>query len=57
MLKERNCGKLYLAVSHLTAKYHNPKLFKLYDKIISLHKFMLPVGGAAIVEANKTKGE
>lgn len=33
MLKERNCGKLYLAVSHLTVPKPNPELFTLYDKV------------------------
>jgi len=33
MLKERNCGKLYLAVSHMTVKTPNPLLFKSFDKV------------------------
>lgn len=35
MLKERNCGKLYLAVSHLTVEKPNPDLFVLFDKIFT----------------------
>jgi ribose-phosphate pyrophosphokinase len=33
MLKERNCGKLYLAVSHITVTTPNPLLFKLFEKV------------------------
>lgn len=33
MLKERNCGKLYLAVSHITVPNPNPELFNLFDKV------------------------
>jgi ribose-phosphate pyrophosphokinase len=33
MLRERNCGKLYLAVSHMTVRTPNPLLFKLFDKV------------------------
>lgn len=35
MLKERNCGKLYLAVSHITLNMPNPELFVLYDKVFT----------------------
>ncbi len=35
MLKERNCGKLYLAVSHLTVNSPNPELFTLFDKVFT----------------------
>lgn len=35
MLKERNCGKLYLAVSHLTVENPNPELFSLFDKVFT----------------------
>lgn len=35
MLKERNCGKLYLAVSHLTVENPNPELFKAFDKVFT----------------------
>lgn len=35
MLKERNCGKLYLAVSHITIDMPNPILFNLYDKVFT----------------------
>jgi len=35
MLKERNCGKLYLAVSHLTVEKPNPELFSLFDKVFT----------------------
>ena len=33
ILKERNVGKLYLAVSHLTVKTPNLEIFELYDKV------------------------
>lgn len=33
MLKERNCGKLYVAVSHITIPYPNPELFKSFDVV------------------------
>lgn len=35
MLKQRNCGKLYLAVSHLTVEKPNPELFTLFDKVFT----------------------
>ncbi len=35
MLKERNCGKLYLAVSHLTVSKPTPELFDLFDKVFT----------------------
>ena len=35
MLRERNCGKLYLAVSHITLNMPNPELFVLYDKVFT----------------------
>lgn len=35
MLKERNCGKLYLAISHITVENPNPELFTLFDKIFT----------------------
>lgn len=35
MLKERNVGKLYLAVSHLTVPNPNPELINLYDTIFT----------------------
>ena len=35
MLKERNIGKLYLAVSHITIPKPNPELFSLFDKIFT----------------------
>ena len=35
MLKERNIGKLYLAVSHLTVEKPNPELFTLFDKVFT----------------------
>lgn len=35
MLKERNVGKLYLAVSHLTVEKPNPELFTLFDKVFT----------------------
>lgn len=35
MLKERNCGKLYVAVSHITVNNPNPELFKTFDKVFT----------------------
>lgn len=35
MLKERNCGKLYLAVSHITVSEPNPELFSLFDNVFT----------------------
>lgn len=35
MLRERNVGKLYLAVSHLTVEKPNPELFTLFDKVFT----------------------
>lgn len=55
MLRERNCGKLYLAVSHITVENPNPELFSLFDEIFTTNsKFeeMFPIvhkdkGGAS----------
>ena len=33
LLKERNVGKLYLAVSHMTVKTPNKELENLYEKV------------------------
>jgi ribose-phosphate pyrophosphokinase len=35
MLKERNVGKLYLAISHITVEQPNPELFQLFDKVFT----------------------
>jgi ribose-phosphate pyrophosphokinase len=36
MLKERNCGKLYLAVSHITVQNHpQDNVFKYFDKVFT----------------------
>lgn len=37
MLRERNCGKLYLAVSHITIKEHDysDNVFKYFDKVFT----------------------
>lgn len=35
MLKDRNIGKLYLAISHLTVDNPNPELFKVFDKVFT----------------------
>ena len=35
MLREKNCGKLYLAVSHITVEKPNPELFSLFDEIFT----------------------
>lgn len=35
MLKERNCGKLYLAVSHITVENPKKELFVLFDKVFT----------------------
>lgn len=45
-LRERNVGKLYLAVSHLISEYPNPELFKAFDRVFttnSRHKQYFPV--------------
>jgi ribose-phosphate pyrophosphokinase len=35
MLRERNAGKLYLAVSHLTVQEPNPQLFNLFETVFT----------------------
>ena len=35
MLKERNCGKLYIAVSHITVESPNPEIWKLFDRVFT----------------------
>jgi ribose-phosphate pyrophosphokinase len=36
MLRERNCGKLYLAVSHITIQNHNKdNVFQYFDKVFT----------------------
>lgn len=35
LLREKNCGKLYLAISHITVQYPNPELFKSFDHIFT----------------------
>lgn len=35
LLKERNCGKLYLAISHITIEQPNSLIFDLYDKVFT----------------------
>jgi ribose-phosphate pyrophosphokinase len=35
MLRARNCGKLYLAVSHVTVENPNKELFVLFDEVFS----------------------
>lgn len=35
MLKERNCGKLYLAISHLTVENPNPELFSIFNTVFT----------------------
>jgi ribose-phosphate pyrophosphokinase len=35
MLKERNCGKLYLAISHITVEKPNPEIFDLFEKVFT----------------------
>jgi len=36
MLKERNCGKLYLAVSHITIEHHpQDSVFEYFDKVFT----------------------
>ena len=35
MLRERNCGKLFLAISHLSVEMPLPSLFTLYDKVFT----------------------
>lgn len=35
ILKEKNCGKLYLAVSHMTVKSPNPALFEAFNCVFT----------------------
>lgn len=35
LLRERNIGKLYLALSHMTVQFPNNELFTLYDKVFT----------------------
>lgn len=35
MLKSRNCGKLYLAVTHMTVSNPNPELFTSFDQVFT----------------------
>lgn len=48
MLKEKNCGKLYLAVSHMTLPKPNPELFELFDRIYTTNSkgldYLIPGG-------------
>lgn len=53
MLKERNCGKLYLAVSHLTVSKPNPELFNLFDKVFTTNSKGLDY----LVSDSKGEGE
>lgn len=42
MLKERNCGKLHLAVSHMTVLDFNEELTHLYDRVFITNSKNLP---------------
>ena len=58
MLRERNCGKLYLAVSHITVENPNPELFSLFDEIFTTNsKFeeLFPIGHKDKGGASKAK--
>ena len=44
MLKERNCGNLYLAVSHMTVTDFNEELTYLYDRVFITNSKNLPHG-------------
>ena len=44
MLKERNCGNLYLAVSHMTVTDFNEELTYLYDGVFITNSKNLPHG-------------
>lgn len=44
MLKTRNCGKLYLAVSHMTVTNFNEELTHLYDGVFITNSKNLPHG-------------
>ena len=48
LFRERNVGKLYLAISHLTVSNPNPLLFDLYDTIFTTDSkqldYIIPVG-------------
>ena len=35
LLKERNCGKLYLAVSHITIENPNPNIWNVFDRVFT----------------------
>jgi ribose-phosphate pyrophosphokinase len=35
MLKERNCGRLYLALSHITIESPNAEIWKLFDRVFT----------------------
>lgn len=50
LLRERNCGKLYLAVSHITVENPNIELLKWFDNIFTTNSkfdnyFPIPVDG------------
>jgi ribose-phosphate pyrophosphokinase len=48
MLRERNCGKLFLAVSHMTLPKPNPELFEVFDKVYTTNSkgldYLIPGG-------------
>ena len=44
MLKQRNVGKLYLAISHLTVPNPNPDLFEAFDKVFTTNSKGLDYG-------------
>jgi ribose-phosphate pyrophosphokinase len=44
MLRERNVGKLYLAVSHITVENPNPEVFDLFDKVFTTNSKGLKYG-------------
>lgn len=53
MLKERNCGNLYLAVSHLTVEKPNPELWSSFDKVfITNSKGLIYSDGSGFIPTN-----
>lgn len=57
ILKERNVGKLYLAVSHITVETPNNELFKLFDKVYTTNSKGLTYYDRSNEEIKKEKLE
>lgn len=53
LLKERNCGKLYLAVSHLTVEKPNPGLWSSFEKVFTTNsKGLIYSDGSGFIPTN-----